>query len=70
MNKYLTLVAVLFISLVSAPAMAIPTEVTTALTDLATEIGTYTGPAVVLAVAVATAIIAVKWTKRFISRAT
>ncbi len=58
------------IGMASAPLMAIPTEVTTALTDLGTEIETYTGPAVVLAVAVSTAVIAVKWTKRFISRAT
>ncbi len=56
--------------MVAVPAMAIPTEVTTALTDLGTEIATYTGPAVVLAVAVTTAVIAVKWTKKFISRAT
>jgi len=54
---------------VAAPAMAIPLEVTTALTDLATEVATYTGPAVVLAVGVSTAVIAITWTKRFINTA-
>jgi len=50
-------------------AMAIPTEVSDALTAQATEVATYTGPAVVFAVAVATAGIAIKWTKRFIGKA-
>ncbi len=68
--KTLKVLLVACVGMVAVPAMAIPTEVTTAMTDLATDIGTYTGPAVVLAVAVATAIIAVKWTKKFISRAT
>jgi len=57
-------------ALAAGSAMAIPTEVSTAAADLATEVATYTGPFVVLATAVATAVIAVKWVKRFISRAT
>jgi len=69
MNKTKIAVSSLLV-VAAAPVMAIPLEVTTAFTELATDIATYTGPVVVLAVAVSVAVIAVKWTKRFISRAT
>ena len=65
----LKIALLLLVATIAMPVMAIPTEVSTALTDLGTEVATYTGPGVILAVAVATAGIAIKWTKRFISKA-
>jgi hypothetical protein len=55
--------------LASSAAMAIPTEVSSELTAQATEVATYTGPAVVLALAVVAAGAAIKWTKKFVSKA-
>lgn len=60
---------VLLMGFVAQTASAIPTEASDALTTQGVEIATYTGPAVIFAVAVATAGLAVKWTKRFINKA-
>lgn len=68
MNKLKALFAIAVAS-ASGVVMAIPLEASDALTAQGTEVATYTGPAVIMAVAVATAGLAIKWTKRFISKA-
>lgn len=69
LKSKLAMTSVVMLATASSMVSAIPTETTDAMTAQATEVATYTGPAVIFAVAVAVAGLAVKWTKRFISKA-